>query len=271
MINFSTSNSILWQFTVQLSPWMGGIYERMVGLTKRSLRKGIGKARLSSEQLSTILTEVEAMVNSRPLTYVGEDITDNVLTPGHFLAINSKTCLPPVDDGGPDLGFNPNLSSAQQLLNLWTKGQRILNRLWRLWRDEHMLSLRERHQNELRQGRSLSSENPSLNAVVLIKDDLARANWRLGRVIKLHRSNDNEVRLATVRLPNNQVLRRPLSLLCPIECPGSEKPNQVDVEDSECSQATMTSDCEDAKVHSAGVPAQKKNTANPQSPKSTCS
>ena len=128
------------------------VYRSTITLDGRNIREDgwfdqeiTSKMYRQSEQLSTILTEVEAMVNSRPLTYVGEDITDNVLTPGHFLTINSETCLPPVDDGGPDMDFNPNLSSAQQLLNLWTKDQRILNRLWRLWRDEHMLSLRERH------------------------------------------------------------------------------------------------------------------------------
>ena len=52
----------------------GGFYERLVGLTKRALKKIIGKKCLTDRQLATILTEVEAVINSRPLVYVDGDI-----------------------------------------------------------------------------------------------------------------------------------------------------------------------------------------------------
>ena len=53
---------------------MGRFYERMVGLVKRTLRKTIGKASLANEQLLIVLKEAEAVVNSRPLVYIGDDI-----------------------------------------------------------------------------------------------------------------------------------------------------------------------------------------------------
>ena len=55
-------------------PWMGGFYERLVGLTKRALRKTVGKRCLTEKQLITVLTEVEAVVNSQPLVYVDNNI-----------------------------------------------------------------------------------------------------------------------------------------------------------------------------------------------------
>ena len=74
---------------------MGGFYERLVGIVKRSLRKAIGKVCLTSEQLLTILEEAKAVINSRPLVYVGEDINSYMtLTPAHFLALNPKIELP---------------------------------------------------------------------------------------------------------------------------------------------------------------------------------
>lgn len=60
---FATYQGIDWKFIVELAPWMGGFYERMVGLTTRALRKTIGNKRLTQRQLVTILTEVEAVIN----------------------------------------------------------------------------------------------------------------------------------------------------------------------------------------------------------------
>ena len=73
---------------------MGGFYETLVDIVKRSLRKAIGKVCLTSEQLLTILKEAGAVINSRPLVYVGEDIDYYGLTPAHFLTLNPKIGLP---------------------------------------------------------------------------------------------------------------------------------------------------------------------------------
>ena len=55
-----------------LAPWQGSFYERLIGMVKQSLRK-VGKKRYTLDQLVTLLTEIEAVVNSRPLTYVYGD------------------------------------------------------------------------------------------------------------------------------------------------------------------------------------------------------
>ena len=82
---------IKWSLIVQLSPWMGGFYERLVGISKMALRKAIGKTCLTMLQLQTFLTETEAIINSRPLVYLGEDLNDSTaLTPSHFLSANNR-------------------------------------------------------------------------------------------------------------------------------------------------------------------------------------
>jgi len=93
--SYIANEGIDWKFIVKLSPWMGGCYERMIGLVKRSLRKSIGKSCLTWDQLSTIICEVQAVINSRPLIYVGDDINSKeILTPSHFLSLNPKTGIP---------------------------------------------------------------------------------------------------------------------------------------------------------------------------------
>ena len=84
-MSYAANENIQWTFTIQLAPGMGGFYERLVGIVKRSLRKAIGKVCLTSEQLLTILKEAEAVINSRPLAYVEEDINSYMtLTPPIF-------------------------------------------------------------------------------------------------------------------------------------------------------------------------------------------
>ena len=68
LVSYLSNNGIKWQFTTALSPWKGGFYERLVGLVKQSLRKGFGLKRLTLDQFEVILAEIEAVINTRPLT-----------------------------------------------------------------------------------------------------------------------------------------------------------------------------------------------------------
>ena len=69
VLNYMAIEGIKWSYTTALAPWQGGFYERLVGMTKRSLRKAVGRKSFTLEQLITLLAEVEAVLNSRPLTY----------------------------------------------------------------------------------------------------------------------------------------------------------------------------------------------------------
>ena len=53
-----------WKYIVEYAPWRGGYYERLVGLTKRSLKKTLGTCKVGREQLHTILQEIEAVINT---------------------------------------------------------------------------------------------------------------------------------------------------------------------------------------------------------------
>ena len=73
MQSYNANQGIEWNFIVELAPWMGGFYERLVGTVKGALKKSIGKICLTEKKLETFLTEAEAVINSRPLVCVGED------------------------------------------------------------------------------------------------------------------------------------------------------------------------------------------------------
>ena len=78
-------NKVKWRFNLELAPWWGGFFERLVGFMKRTLRKVLGKAILTYQELETVLTEVEGNLNNRPLTYEYEVVGEEMLIPNHLL------------------------------------------------------------------------------------------------------------------------------------------------------------------------------------------
>ncbi|XP_060600229.1 uncharacterized protein LOC132753738 [Ruditapes philippinarum] len=223
---------------------MGGVYERLVGIVKRALRKALGKKLLLMDQISTVVKEIEAVVNRRPLVYVGEDIKSSItLTPGHFLCLNPKTGIPNLDYDYSDPEFKPYESSAERLLQLWKKGERLLNKFVILWRDEYLLSLRERSQNKIKSVKVQSSESPNLGDIVIIKDDLPRGQWKLAKIINLRTSRDGQVRSAELETSIEQILRRPLNLLYPIEMSES-KIRDPDIKRNSHQQETEAKNCQ---------------------------
>lgn len=177
MPSYASSMKIKWKFTIELAPWTGGFYELLVGLVKRSLRKAIGKLCLTSNQLLTIIKQSEAIISSRPLVYVYDDDinSDSVLTPSHFLSFNPKIGKPNVvSDDEADRDSNPSVSPADSLLRIWKKGLKHLKAFWRMWRDNCLLSLREKTQMKLKASRIQASVAAKVGHVVLIKDDMLR-------------------------------------------------------------------------------------------------
>ena len=65
-----------WTFIPKRAPWFGGFWERLIGLTKTTLKKTLGRTHVTLEGLQTIIVEVETLLNDRPLTYTSSDVKD---------------------------------------------------------------------------------------------------------------------------------------------------------------------------------------------------
>ena len=82
--NLSDLN-VKWMFNLEKAPWWGGFFERLIGCAKRCLKKTIGKASLTYDELVTVVTEVEVVLNSSPLTYINADDLEEPLTLSHLM------------------------------------------------------------------------------------------------------------------------------------------------------------------------------------------
>ena len=172
---------ICWKYTTEFAPWQGRFYERLVGLAKRALRKSIGRSLLSMDRLTTLVSEIKAIMNTRPLTYVHDDVNSAfVLTPAHFMTGKLQTGLA-VDSQQEDPDVFSECSQRQEVLRVWKGQQAILNSAWKMWREDYLQSLREA--SRLRHYQSFRSCPRTLEVgeVVTVHDSSRpRAVWRFG-------------------------------------------------------------------------------------------
>lgn len=201
-----TVRGIEWRFIPPGAPEMGGAWERMIRTVKTALKVVLKERAPHPETLSTFITEVEALVNSRPITYVSCDPNyPEALTPNHFLLGTSSN--------GPALGIydNDDLCLRKQ----WRIAQRLTDMFWSRWLKEFLPTLLPRfkwnkEQRSLRDG----------DFVLLIEPNLDRGSWRHGVVSATHGGDDGRIRVVDVRTRTG-VVRRPVTrvaLLEPMEC-----------------------------------------------------
>lgn len=204
----------------------------MVEITKRALKIAVGRRAITADELHTLLTEAETVVNSRPLTPIIED-GSRVLRPIDFLLPHGTalTGIPRIADpeshDSSDPPFIPAEDSVEQVLKTWNSITSRINRFWDLWREDYLAVLRDRLQVNHIQKRSLERREPRENEVVLIIEDTApRGTWQLGIIEKVH-NEASQVRSATVRLPSGNLVKRPISRLAPLEISASRKQTTI--------------------------------------------
>ncbi|XP_025194768.1 uncharacterized protein LOC112594280 [Melanaphis sacchari] len=197
------NNGIHWHFNPPSSPHFGGLWEAGVKSTKSLILRSIGIHRLTSEELMTLLTLVEATLNSRPLSALSNDPSDlSALTPSHFLTLEPSTNLP-----------EPNLETIPlSKLQRWRLINDLHRYFWTRWRNEYLSSL---------QIRSKWLENHGelkIGDLVLIREATPPLHWRLGRILTLHPGSDGISRVPTVQTTSG-ILTRPAVKLCPLPTP----------------------------------------------------
>ena len=194
-----------WKFIAPRAAWWGGWWERLIRTVKSALKKTLGRSVLSRVELETLLHEVEASVNSRPLTFVSDDFdAAHPLTPSHFLSGRVTGARVPVSDDSADV-------SASSLTERELQRQELLSRFWAVWQADYLKNLPHSVRKFKSRGRL------QIGSVVLIREDnVPRLSWLMGVVERLHPSSDGVVRSADVRTVRG-VRTRPVQRLHDLE------------------------------------------------------
>ncbi|XGW14000.1 hypothetical protein V3C99_000352 [Haemonchus contortus] len=238
VIDYCSAHNIRFKFIAALAPWQGGVYERMIGIFKTSFKAAIQNQILDYDEFVTLMKECEAIVNSRPITYVYSDIDSGYpLRPIDFLRPLSIVGSPRlVEENDDDDEWKPDKTPKDFLHKQWNTTLTLLNRFWQRWNEEYLTNLRERFQHEHKQPFHTSQESPFDDQIVLVHDDTRpRGQWKLGRIMSHSETS------ATVRLPSGNTISRPLSLLYPLEIPPTKQ--------SSSASSTSKSEKEQDKEH----------------------
>ncbi|XP_037957366.1 uncharacterized protein LOC119687186 [Teleopsis dalmanni] len=185
------------------APHFGGLWEAAVKSAKGHLYRSLMTTKLTFEELSTVTTEIEAILNSRPLTPLSPDPSDyEALTPAHFLIGCSLKALPERTE-----------FAKTNMLDKWSLIIGLKQSFWKRWSHEYI--------NELQMRTKWTCEIPNImpNAMVLIhEDNVPPLHWQLGRVLKVIPGKDEHVRVVDVRTSKG-IIRRPIHKLAilPIE------------------------------------------------------
>ena len=214
-----------WRFIPKRAPWYGGFWECLVGLTKSAIKKVLGRRHISLTVLETIIVEIEAVINDRPLTFVSSELGDvEPLTPAHLLHGRRITYLPHkmVDTDeiiDPSCGDTASIRRRVKILAL------ILQDIRKRWRHDYLTSLREFHRTS-----GTTNQVIQKGDVVIIHDDTPRTMWKIAVVKDLVTGGDGLVRAATLRTANGTT-NRPITKLYPLEL--NETESLTDIETKE--------------------------------------
>lgn len=198
---------IFWKFNVPASPWWGGWWERLIRICKDLSKRMLGRKKLNLPQLETCMFEVEAIVNSRPLTYISEDQDDLVpLTPAMFLRDIPAAEFP-----------EEKALDAQALRNQHRDLCKLRDELKSRFVKEYLSQLVQR-------GTEKKSRIPEVGDIVLIEsDDKKRIMWPMARIMELFPGRDGHIRVAKLKTSNG-TLTRPMQRLFPLEVSTEEIP-----------------------------------------------
>ena len=175
----------------------GGVWERLIR-SVRDILSGLMAEygiRLEANMLPTILYEVMAMMNNRPLSVENlEDPTSlSPITPNHLLTLRPNPILPP-----PGKFLTPDIYSRKR----WRRIQYLLEQFWSRWKNEYIKTLQQR-----KKWCDPSENLKSGDIVIVIDESTYRGDWKLARVEETYPSTDGLVRSVKLKMSHSFLLR----------------------------------------------------------------
>ncbi|KRZ00675.1 hypothetical protein T4B_10138, partial [Trichinella pseudospiralis] len=193
-----------WRYSIDRAPWCGGYWEWMVRSVKNALRKVLGKSfGCISWELHTILCELEARINDRPLTLLSEDPNDCApLTPAHFLIGRDLASL------STPAASTPAPTNTSGLRRRWRHQQLLMNHMWKRWVEEYLVTLTS-------QGKwnKIGRQPEKGDLVFLVEDGVPRNRWKLGVITDPLMGSDGVTRSVKVRTARGLLTRPSRSLV----------------------------------------------------------
>ncbi|KAK2907800.1 hypothetical protein Q8A73_008873 [Channa argus] len=197
--NRLTQSGIKWMFNPPSASHFGGVWERLIRSVRKVLSATLKDQRLDEEGLQTLLCEVEAILNSRPITTPSDDPNDlEALTPNHLLLLKTQPSIP------QGVFQEDDLYSRRR----WRQVQYMADLFWKRWVKEYLPELQRR------QKWTHAKRNFVAGDIVLIVDESApRNSWVIGRIIHTIQDERGLVRQVRIKTRTNE-FDRPITKVC---------------------------------------------------------
>ena len=226
---------IIWKFLPSRASWMGAIWERLVGIIKKELWKmQMGKL-FNEYEWRAHITEIEAVINERPLTYVSDKGSEpEVITPKALFngCISQST-----------LGIDRNIEEIYldlkkykgQTVDLYKEKIKMKEKFWENLKENYLTTLRTAKYKPNRSKKQFCNKNPKVGDVVIIHEDDMRLKWKLGIIHELIPSSDKKIRKAIIKttLANKNIpLNRTFKTVFRTKAINHLYPLELNIEDS---------------------------------------
>lgn len=202
IIDYASNNQIEFKFIPPYAPHFGGLWEAGVKSCKHHITRVIGKAHLTYEEFNTVLVQIEAVLNSRPMHPMSVDPDDLApLTPGHFLIGRPLTA-----PAGADITVRP-----AHVLTRYLRVEQLRQHFWKRWATDYISELQRR----VKWKENHDTLTPG-SLVLLKEDNLPPLKWRLGRILLTYPGRRDRVsRVARIKTATG-VVERAFSKICPL-------------------------------------------------------
>ena len=160
----------------------------MIQSTQRCLRKTIGSAKFTYDELLTSVTKVEMILNSRPLSYISSDDIEEPLT-SSLLLVECRVLHLPDTPTCDDIELEIECA-RDELTQRMKHLSKTLDDFWKRWKTEYLLELSESHRYYLALRGVLDAITIG-DIVVVHKEDHLQGLWQLGKVERLIEGTDS--------------------------------------------------------------------------------
>ena len=196
---YLTDTKIKWHFIPARSPNFGGLHEAAVKSCKHHLKRVLNETLLHYEEFYTLICQIEAILNSRPIVPLTTDPNDlEAITPAHFLIGTQLTAV-------PERGL---VDTKIIFTRRYQHIQRIRQHFWKRWVKEYLHNLQSRTKWQFHKDSEIQ-----IGSLVLLKEEnVPPMIWPMGRIVDVHPGKDNVTRVVSVKTKNG-VTKRAVSKL----------------------------------------------------------
>ena len=194
--------------------WYGATWERLIKTVKQCLFKTLGRNTPSISEFSTFLTDIQKILNNRPLTYRSSENELDIISPNHFLVGRP---IPSLLFGNseqlPEWEYHEEGDYSTLLAQTLEYRDHLLLEFKERWLTEYLLNLREKDRASFQSPRSWEK-----GEIALLKlPSKSRPFWPLVRIVETFPNEEQVIRTVRVAKPDKSEVVVNVSHLIPLE------------------------------------------------------